>query len=375
MSPKLPRIDLRVFTVFLFGALPVLAVGVILVLGIGQARLRDSYGRQLVEVAEQTTATVDRYVFRRIIDGSILARVPDVQRLAVSESQRSLDAEAVRTLDKQWTGERVVPAALREVMNNPTARFFAGIVEHDPVYREIMLTDRLGRLIAASNRTSDYYQADEPWWREAFDDGVHGRVSVSDVVWDESARAYAIDIAVPVTDPATGNLVGIMKASADVREMLAPIAGIRLGTTGQAALVREDGSLVFSRTSPTPGARFFAADLLPERLQAIRKAGPRFGTYFSARDPEGNTELIGIAGSQLGQSYPALSWLVAVYQANDELLAPVENQFWYLLLVLVMTVIAVLGLALWFSMRLAAFPVDVEIGPAHQPTPSTVEAA
>ena len=82
MFPKLPRINLRVLTVFLIGALPVLAAGVILVLGIGQARLRDSYGRHLAEVAEQTTATVDRYVFRRIVDVSILGRVPDAQRVA-----------------------------------------------------------------------------------------------------------------------------------------------------------------------------------------------------------------------------------------------------------------------------------------------------
>jgi hypothetical protein len=59
MSPKLPRIDLRVFTVFLVVALPVLAVGVILVLGSGQARLRDSYGRHLAEVARHTVAAVD----------------------------------------------------------------------------------------------------------------------------------------------------------------------------------------------------------------------------------------------------------------------------------------------------------------------------
>ena len=49
----------------------------------------------------------------------------------------------------------MIPAALREVITNPAAHFFAGVVEHDQVYREIMLTDRFGRLIAASNRTSD----------------------------------------------------------------------------------------------------------------------------------------------------------------------------------------------------------------------------
>lgn len=354
-------------------------MGVILVLGSGQARLRDSYSRQLAEVARHTVAAVDSYVFRRIADVSNLARVPEVQRVAANESRRPLDAEEVRTFDRQWTSQRVVPSTpiLAQVMTNPAARFFASLVEQDRIHREIMLTDRFGRLIAASNRTLDYYQADEDWWKEAFDDGVHGRVSVSDVVWEESARVFAIGIAVPVADPTTGNLVGILKTSADAREMLVVVAGIQLGSTGQAVLVREDGLVVFGRSPINPEERsmFFAADLLRERLQAVRKTmSLEFGTYFSARDTNGNTQLIGISRSQLGQSYPHLSWLVAAYQTDEELFAPVRNQFWHLLVVLALTAIAVLGLAEWFSMRLAAPPVELEIGPEH-PAPTPVPAA
>lgn len=375
MSLKRFQLNYHVLTGFLIVALPVLALGVILVLGSGQARLRDSYGRQLAEVAERTAAAVDSYVFRRIVDVSILARVPDLPRLAAAENQRPLDTAAVQVLDRQWKSEPVLPAGLATaIMLNPAAQFFNGIVEHDPVYREIMLTDRFGRLIGASNRTSDYYQADEAWWREVVGDGVHGRVSVSDVLWDDSAKAYALDIAVPVNDSSTGTLVGVLKTSADVREMLAAVAGVQLGATGHAVLVREDGSIVFGRMPVTPGARFFAADLLRERLQGARKAGPAFATYFSARDADGQQQVVGVASTQLGRSYPTMAWLVAVYQSDHELFAPIQNQFWHLLLVLAMTAVAVLGFALWFSIRLTAPPIDVAIGmdrPAPVPTKAT----
>jgi hypothetical protein len=89
-------------------------------------------------------------------------------------------------------------------------------------------------------------------------------------------------------------------------------------------LVREDGLVVFGRSPINPEERsmFFAADLLRERLQAVRKTmSLEFGTYFSARDTNGNTQLIGISRSQLGQSNPHLSWLVAVYQTDEELFA------------------------------------------------------
>jgi hypothetical protein len=370
MSRTRLRLDLRVLTAFLVVAFPLLGVGVILVLGSGQARMRDSYGSHLADVARQTAGTVDAYFFRRIVDVSILARVPDVQRAAAVESQRSMNADEVRTLDRQWTTDRVLPSipVVTQVMTSPAGRFFASIVEHDPIYREIMLTDRFGRLAAVSNRTSDYYQADEDWWKEAFDDGIHGRVSVSDVLWDESARVFAIDIAVPVPDPVTGNLVGILKTSADTREMLAPVAGIQLGSTGQAVVVEEDGSIAFGKppTSSRGRPQFFAADLLRERLQAAGKTmTPEFATYFSARDADGHNQVIGIAPSQLGRTFPHLSWWIAVYQADEQLLEPVRNQFWRLVVVLALTAIAVLALALWFSMRLAAPAVEVEIGPEH----------
>ena len=81
----------------------------------------------------------------------------------------------------------------------PPLRTLTDIVAHDRIYREMILTDRQGRLIAASNPTTDYFQGDEDWWLAAFDDGRRGRVSIGDVRWDPSARAYAIEISAPVS--------------------------------------------------------------------------------------------------------------------------------------------------------------------------------
>jgi hypothetical protein len=51
-----------------------------------------------------------------------------------------------------------------QVMTNPAAQFFASVVDHDPIYREIMLTD-------ASDDSSRppiglaTTTADEEWWK------------------------------------------------------------------------------------------------------------------------------------------------------------------------------------------------------------------
>jgi hypothetical protein len=221
------------------------------------------------------------------------------------------------------------------------------------------VTDRHGRLVAASNVTSDYFQGDEDWWRESLDGG-RGRVVVSDVRRDQSAGVYAFDISVPVPAPSGEDLAGVMKIVADSREMLVGIAGLELGTSGEAMLVRPDGSIVFSRRAHDPKTRFFAAELLRQRLeerqQLKQEPGPL--TFTAAGVDEGSPRLVAVAPGQLARSYPNLTWLVALSVERDEITAPFRSLVWYLVIVFALTAIAVLGIALWLSLRLAAPGID-----------------
>lgn len=352
-----PHYNYRVLTVFTLVALPLAAIGATVVLGNGQAELRTAFGLQLSQVAEHMAAAVDAYMFRRIIDVSMMGRVPTLRQAAAAGSTIPFDVERVRRLDREWQATNRAPDELSTTLTNPAAQLLRDTTRTDPIYREILLTDRHGRLIAASNVTTDYYQADDPWWPEAFNDGEQGRVSISDVKWDESARALALQIAVPVPDPSSERPAGILMVVADVREMLASVAGFEFGQTGEAMLIRPDGSIVLSRRVRDPGARFFATALLQERLQAHKKGPQQFRTAFAGSADDGTRYVVGLAPSQLSASYPKLPWLVVVSQGEDELFAPVRSQVTNLLLVLGVAVLTVLILALWFSMRLAAPPV------------------
>ena len=183
------------------------------------------------------------------------------------------------------------------------------------------MTDRQGRLIAASNRTTDYYQADEPWWQEAFDNGARGRVFITGVVHDESARATAINIAAPVANADESQVVGVIKVIVDIRELITIVEGMRLGETGSAALVREDGSLVLAR--PDTESRFFATDELRRHVGIKRQGGESlYQLHFRARVGDGSARLIGVAPNQLGASYPNLSWVVVGLSSRIQLSAP-----------------------------------------------------
>jgi hypothetical protein len=177
---------------------------------------------------------------------------------------------------------------------------------------------------------------------------------VSDVRFDPRLRTFGMEITAPVEAAAGGQVVGILRTVIDVREIGAVLGGVRMGSTGDAALLREDGSFVFTQTGVDPNGRFFATDLLRERLAAAKKGEPQTPLHFGARTTNGSARLVGVAMSQLKASFPHTDWVVAVSQAEDELFAAMRTQGTAFVVLFGLTAIAVLLFALWYSTRLAA---------------------
>jgi hypothetical protein len=358
MATRLQALNTRVLTSVLLVGLPVLVIGTAIVLSIGQARLKDAQTLRLTEMAEYIASSTDAHMFRSILDGAMLARVPDLRAVAAAGSTRPFDQRAEDAIEREWQRDRAGTAKRLDILNSAASRFLADLSGNDPVLREILVTDRFGRLVAASNVTSDYLQADEAWWSEAFDNG-RGRIAVGDVKRDESAGVYAFEIAVPVSSDQSKEIDGVMKIVADSREMLAVIGGAEFGATSEAMLVRPNGSIVFSRGPHRPDDRFFASDLLREHLETqARRKEAASSIKFDATDQDGIERRVVLAPSQLSRSYPALSWYVAVSVEQDELLAPFRSLIWYLIFAFALTAIAVLAIALWLSLRLAAPAID-----------------
>ena len=359
MPHRLRAINYRVLATLLVVGIPVLLLGSFFVIEHGRAELRAAFGLTLAQRAEQSAAAIDAYVYRRIVDVSLLARVPDVRAIA-TRARQATSATEMADLDRRFSAIDLKAPMVVEVLGNAASRYFTDITREDPIYRELLLTDRDGRLVAASNLTSDYNQADEEWWKRVMSGAGRGEATVSDVRWDESARTYAMEIAVPVPGD-DGRPGGVLKAVADIREMLASVAGIELGSGGDAMVVRRNGSVVFSRGAVDPRARFFAEAGLRAGLEALGPVDGPSRFWFSAPSRDGENQLIGVATSQLAATYPHLPWAVVTWEAEGRALAPVNSLFRSLLVVLAVTMLGVLALAFWFSMKLAATPLETEM--------------
>ena len=227
------------------------------------------------------------------------------------------------------------------LLKTPASRYLADLVAHDRIYREMLLTDRYGRLVAASDETSDYFQGDEDWWTSAAGGDRAPGVSLTDVRWDDSARDLR----------RRDRRAGLRARQRGVRR---PAQGGR-----RQPRVARDGRRGATRDAParprccarTGRSCSAAAPAIPtrgssrsrpvrERAETIVAGGPQGGAHFQAGDSTGTAQMVGIAASQLSRSYPNVNWVVAVSQSEAELLAPFRLLGWYLLAVVAATVLA-----------------------------------
>ena len=105
MPHRLRAINYRVLATLLVVGIPVLLFGSFFVIERGRAELRDAFGLTLAQRAEQSAAAIDAYVYRRIVDVSLLARVPDVRTVAARQ-KRAMTPSEIADLDRRFVGTR-----------------------------------------------------------------------------------------------------------------------------------------------------------------------------------------------------------------------------------------------------------------------------
>jgi GAF domain-containing protein/HAMP domain-containing protein len=270
----------------------------------------------------------------------------------------------LNSLDEQW---RAADAAdnnndflVQWHLTNAVAR---ELVEYQQVFPdniEVFATDVYGGLLGTTDRTSDYYQADEGWWQAAYNNG-EGSVYISEPEFDESAGAVAVLIALPLRNQDTGEITGILRTTYIVSP-LASILSEKVGQTGVADLY----------IPGEVGTHFHEGEFVPteagefEALQAVADQG------LVEMDYEGTSSVVTQAQVQTLVGNPfvdKLGWIVIFHQQRDEAFAPVTAQVRGLVIVLAVVVALAAAAAYFLSLvlirpilRLTATAEEVSAG-------------
>jgi len=132
---------------------------------------------------------------------SLIQSVQHANQAYADKSQAEIDAEIAR-LDKAWSDEEEsLETLVYSISRNELSDLLKRFQQKFPEEFEVFATDIQGLTIGMTGRTGDYLQADEDWWKTAYNNGS-GAISISEVSFDESSGSWAINIGIPIFDNA-----------------------------------------------------------------------------------------------------------------------------------------------------------------------------
>jgi PAS domain S-box-containing protein len=309
-----------------------------------QTALEESIGKSASDLSEQILDKINRNIARRIEEVQVYTTDELIKEyIARSNAQfenMSDPKSYIAQIDREWVSGADL-SIIKELTSNELAKelqekqkFYQNRYGY-PLLGEIFVTNRFGANVAQTNRTTDYYQADEKWWQAARKDGLF----VSDVDYDESSGTFSTEIAVRIDD-ANGNFAGAIKVVPNIKETINILYSAKMTAeykTLQLHLIDRNGKIIcstkdykFGQNVAGPFSNCFANGNYPKRkLYMISKNG----------------QLFTIEPTKKSGNFSGLGWTLATETSTAEIFAPMIK----LRNTMLLTGVAILGLALLAS--------------------------
>lgn len=312
--------------------------------------LTTEVGSNLANLANAHALNVGEFLARELNSLEALAVNQFLQEGVVAHNAEYSGDEAdilaqMEQRDEQWLTAADNDPLVTAVLEHPLTPELWEFKNIFPENVEIFITDRYGGLIASTNRTSDYYQADEEWWQEAYGEGFGG-THIGNPAFDESSNTLAINLAIPLFDRnASGQnrIAGILRTTINLGALSDILLAAGFDETGAADLYFPNNTQI----SLAESGRVIVESLTTEQatlLTQLQNNSERFinDSYngipsFISQNPVNTLTHEPFVDN--------LNWTVVVHQAEFEALAPVEQQQRFQLLLGIVVVLAAAGVA------------------------------
>lgn len=344
-----------ILSMLLVGLLP-LVVGLGMAFWQGSQEIREVSGESFKALATEAARKLDLLVVEEIAHTARIASDPTIIRELERRRDNPNNSKVVTDMERRWMSRD--NAAVKSMTNNQLSalihEYFSGI--HSPpgqllpqVVRSstkmLFLTDTQGALVGSMTDHPAFRHQDTRWWQGAFNRGV-GKLYIEDIHFDEKVNAYVFSISLPIMDSLRHGAVGVLHRVIDAKEFFSPAThAIRFGKTGHVMLIDTNGIVLSCPILPT-GVPLSDPGLIP----LITPNHP--GWVQASSDGHGGqaTSVIGFAplpetSRATNGAVDQGSWHTFVWQSSDELFAPIQHLFsWVLTFGLVaITLLASLG--------------------------------
>jgi hypothetical protein len=368
MSRPRFELDTRILTIFILVAMPFVAVGAYVVVGMAESALRETVSDGLEQRAVETRLQLERYVARQQVLLRLVSSDPAVVEALWSRTPPLSEAARERLLSAWNAGD---PELLGRVVGSRLADRLRRVTDIQPAIRLLQVVDGRGIVVGSTSRAGSFYYADHDWFRAFATESLAQRVQVGDVERRHDSSLALFHLAWPVHD-GEGSFLGAVRAVLDAEDLDAVLAPVRVGETGYALLLRGRDGMILGGAANLgvlearyPGysqlqaamAEGRASWLVTEQTQATEDGAERL--LSPARF---------VAFDHVSQ-IPDVDWLVLVQQDFREAMAPVHDVRLYLWLHFLGAFGTAILLGLYFSFRLE-LPVieeDLHLHEEHVP--------
>ncbi|MFH0791319.1 MAG: HD domain-containing phosphohydrolase [Candidatus Omnitrophota bacterium] len=215
--------------------------------------LRDTMIEEHQEITKQQALIVSKLIDEELKDivnyanstlwGEIINEINGRYELTSEEDIQSFFMDA----DKKWPAFSEEDYLLNGYLDKRLTKRLKKIVEDDKNIAEIFITDKRGGLIAASGKTTDFYQGDEQWWQRAFNNPTEG-LFLENIGFNKSTGIFTMTTVLPLKNE-EDKIIGICKTRINLKYLLQELESfeVRKGGHGHAVLIDEHLNILYHK--------------------------------------------------------------------------------------------------------------------------------
>ncbi len=273
----------------------------------------DVVGRNLAGAAADTTSDIDGYLLERIADVRRWSEEAIVIQAArqgtLAAQQNGLVGLSPDEVKARLAGSLFVPID-SEIFSEALSFVFLQTERPETPFVEIIITDANGINVLITRPVDKLTHQDTDWWQNARTQGQAG-IGVTGVYPDEATGAPVVGLALPIIDPNTKEVLGVIQGLVKLTELQQRMSQKAVSNGVDVRVFTSEGQLIADTASQhsvdvvlSDAGNVLAQGYAPaqEALQADSGAG---GAGSMVVDTESGREIVGYALTSGSDFYDA----------------------------------------------------------------------